>query len=775
MLRPRAPRRFATASIVLAIVAAVALPGAAQEPTDPVTELLLGGRNFVAQGIGPKEIILMWTDFASIETGWRIETAPVEAGPWTKAYDRKKCDGSLTVPKTCTFTVPLGVEADPTIRWYRVRAFWRLGSESPIEVCPPPGESPPALEFCGPPTDPDPALAGPKAPTNFAASLVSFDVSLSWTNAAAGDPLFKDNWIFRTPPNPSSPLKFPATPIAKLPASATTFLDTFAGLPPSVRYDTTYGYNVTAVRRVPIPISFEPNHQEESLSASPGVSVTTPKQPPPAAPTDLKAQFVAPDGAALEWMDNATDEDGFLIRWGRTCGFFEEQSAMGPRPGTGTTTWFQSGIVPDTVRCYVVFAYKVTSDTPEETTPPLLSAPSNPAQIVAIPRAPTDLKAAAVSASRVNLTWKDNSAVETGYRVERCAGTACEDFTTLVPDLAPGTTAYADTSTVGDTVYRYRVFAFNASGDSAPSNVAEAKTPSAPYGPPPSNLTATPVDAHHIELNWQDNTTDETNFVIEFQDPGQPFSTLATVPANTTSYLDGFALPGMHTRCYRVRAVKAGVGTSDPSGVACATTPPGAVPTAPSGLMAAAISTTQINLSWTDNSTNEELFVVEHSKDGVAFELLIRLGQNTTTFQHQNLLPNSPHYYRIIAVNFDGQSPPSGIAFALTLGPTRPVWTRPQKSQQVDATNCQMAGTYTLGQGTFDIEIMVYPQIPGAPAQFFDTSKGVQMKPDGTWILFYTFKGNVSYDLQAQAQNADGHSQIAMLHDYTVLGDCLTG
>ena len=60
-----------------------------------------------------------------------------------------------------------------------------------------------------------------------------------------------------------------------------------------------------------------------------------------------------------------------------------------------------------------------------------------------------------------------------------------------------------------------------------------------------------------------------------------------------------------------------GYNDSAPSNVASATTLP--PPTAPGNLAAAAVSSSRIDLTWTDNSSNEQGFKVERSTDGVTF------------------------------------------------------------------------------------------------------------------------------------------------------------
>ena len=91
------------------------------------------------------------------------------------------------------------------------------------------------------------------------------------------------------------------------------------------------------------------------------------------------------------------------------------------------------------------------------------------------PAAPTALGAAAVSTARINLAWADNSSDEQGFRVERCAGANCTNFAQIA-QLGAGVTSYANTGLTKNTLYRYRVRAFNAAGNSAYSNTAEART-----------------------------------------------------------------------------------------------------------------------------------------------------------------------------------------------------------------------------------------------------------------------------------------------------------
>jgi hypothetical protein len=97
------------------------------------------------------------------------------------------------------------------------------------------------------------------------------------------------------------------------------------------------------------------------------------------------------------------------------------------------------------------------------------------------PAAPSALTVTAMSASRIDLNWTDNSATEDGFRIERCTGVVnvtCADANfAQIAQTGPNTTTYSDTGLSAATTYSYRVRAFNGVGNSAYSNTATAVTP----------------------------------------------------------------------------------------------------------------------------------------------------------------------------------------------------------------------------------------------------------------------------------------------------------
>jgi len=92
------------------------------------------------------------------------------------------------------------------------------------------------------------------------------------------------------------------------------------------------------------------------------------------------------------------------------------------------------------------------------------------------------------------------------------------------------------------------------------------------------------------------------------------------------------------------------------------------VPNAPSNLNGTAVSATQINLSWTDNSGNEQGFLIERcdTNNCTNFAQIAQVGANVTSFANTGLTPNVRYRYRVRAFNAAGNSAYSNIATVKT-------------------------------------------------------------------------------------------------------------
>ena len=112
-------------------------------------------------------------------------------------------------------------------------------------------------------------------------------------------------------------------------------------------------------------------------------------------------------------------------------------------------------------------------------------------------------------------------------------------FTDLT-SISATSRSYTDSSCSPDTKYWYKIMAKRDSNESNSSITASAKT--LPLGSPPSspsNLQGTVINCNQIDLTWQDNSGDETNFIVERKKEGDCcFSVKATLHSNTTVYSD---------------------------------------------------------------------------------------------------------------------------------------------------------------------------------------------------------------------------------------------
>lgn len=194
---------------------------------------------------------------------------------------------------------------------------------------------------------------------------------------------------------------------------------------------------------------------------------STPPTPPPA-PTNLMASAISPSQINLSWTDNATDETSFKIErcTGAGCANFAQIATV----GANVSSYANTGLAASTSYSYRVRAYNNGGDSGySNTATATTQASASP------PVAPSNLTALALSSSQINLAWTDNATNETGFKIERCTGSKCTDFS-QVAAVGANVTAFADTGLSARTTYLYRVRAYNTSGDSAYSNVAKATT-----------------------------------------------------------------------------------------------------------------------------------------------------------------------------------------------------------------------------------------------------------------------------------------------------------
>src|SRR2546428_6148551 len=96
--------------------------------------------------------------------------------------------------------------------------------------------------------------------------------------------------------------------------------------------------------------------------------------------------------------------------------------------------------------------------------------------------------------------------------------------------------------------------------------------------------------------------------------------------------------------------------------------PPPPAPAAPTNLAATVVSSSQIDLAWTDNATNEDRFEVERCLGAgcTDFARIAVRGADATSFSDGSAAPSTTYSYRVRARNVGGPSDYSNVATATT-------------------------------------------------------------------------------------------------------------
>ncbi|MEW6653442.1 MAG: endonuclease, partial [Bacteroidota bacterium] len=187
-----------------------------------------------------------------------------------------------------------------------------------------------------------------------------------------------------------------------------------------------------------------------------GVSIPT-ETPLPikllAAPANLKTTLDG-SGAKLNWIDNSNDEAGFIVV--RASKPLLQFNAIDTTLAN-VNSYIDKNIFDGRKFHYKVYAYSKPNG---------VSGQTNSDSVYTAMKTPTNLKAVqSVNQNKINLSWVDNSASESGYIIER-KESGQSNFSEIAAVIS-NTVVYADASVTNKKNYLYRIKGYNEDGHSA--------------------------------------------------------------------------------------------------------------------------------------------------------------------------------------------------------------------------------------------------------------------------------------------------------------------
>lgn len=301
-------------------------------------------------------------------------------------------------------------------------------------------------------------------------------------------------------------------------------------------------------------------------------------------------------------------------------------------------------------------------------------------------------------------------------------------------------------------------------------------TPAPDFVIPPSGvnftnaLTSGTPASSSLTVNWSDNATNETNYVLERSPNGTTFTTIATLPANTTSYNETGLTPNTQYY-YRVKATNA-TDSSVYTANASITTPP--VPSAPTkattptpanGFNDVQLTNGNLLLKWT-GSTNTTTYIVHFGTDPQNLTNVATVPYSATpSYQLTNLNTATNYYWRIDSSNALGSVTGDVWSFrALTpsLVGNWPFSEMPSSGEQIaDVTTYANNGTLNVAYDNGNV------RVPGKENYALDLATSpntpyIASIPHQDQILFNTNSFTVSYWMKAPASMIPSSSATSL-------------
>jgi len=295
----------------------------------------------------------------------------------------------------------------------------------------------------------------------------------------------------------------------------------------SLQAGTTYYYRIAAYNK------------GGTGSESSFISITT----IPDAPTSVVAMVNSENSITISWK-GVSGATGYRI--------YRSTTSSGTYELAGTTTaisYTSPGLTAGTTYYYKVAASNSSGEGPQ----------SDKVSAITLPMAPAGMTATANSTSSITISWSTVTGAD-GYKIYRSTTSSgtYEEISTST------TTSYTNVGLTINTVYYYKVSAYNSSGEGSQSKISAITLPETPVG-----ITTT-TNSTSITINWSAVTGVDGYKIYRSTTSSGTYEEISS--STSISYTD-IGLTSNTTYYYKIAAYNNG-GESSKSDVVSATTLP---------------------------------------------------------------------------------------------------------------------------------------------------------------------------------------------------------
>lgn len=290
----------------------------------------------------------------------------------------------------------------------------------------------------------------------------------------------------------------------------------------------------------------------------------------------------------------------------------------------------------------------------------LISVP-NDSVIVSTVKAPENLRADTSQIGKIRLTWNYYSTFENDFVVERRYRIGMDDWTEYeVLDTISGGDKYIgavdieeyfiDSLVSFSQYFKYRV---KAQSDSSFSNYSNEilVTPNFPPPNPPYNVSILFNDFEAIQLSWSDSNFIQTSVRIERRKEGQIYNVITPSYYTSSIFIDE-NIEQLTLYNYRLRTE---FGNKYSEYVYISIESLEFLPIIdPSNFDLKLTTAVTVQLTWRDNSNNEQKFIINRGTNPSSTHVIAELERNMTFFEdlYPVLIGNDPEtYYSLVAIN----------------------------------------------------------------------------------------------------------------------------